>query len=148
VAACVLCSLCAGLDRPRIDSEAVAIWLPEVSQAALIAIVRQLHLVCARHDAAPTMDRVPRSRSPSLLRAWGLHEALSRREGAARERLGSTRPRELGDALVGIAAGDPIARARLLGGLRLLPRGRFFRDGRDVYPRLLAALSDTNGSPS
>ena len=29
-------------------------------------------------------------------------------------------------------------RARLLGGLRLLSRGRFFVDGEDIYPQLIA----------
>lgn len=146
VAACVLCSLCFGLDRPSIDAEAVAIWLPDVDQAALIAIVRELHVICHRHNAPPTMDRVPPSRAALLRHAWGLHAVLLQRSGRAQQRLGSDRLRDLGDALVGVASGDLAVRDRLLGGIRLLPRGRFFRAGHDVYPGLLAAIPSKNGS--
>jgi hypothetical protein len=138
IPACLHCHLCRHLDRPTIEAEASLIWMPEVSQAALIAIARRLHVICARHEVSPAMDSIPRSREPALLQAWGLYAAFLQRISLAERRLGSA---SIGD-LCAVFAGmtDDTARLPLLGGLRLLPRGRFFRDGRDVYPALLAGL--------
>src|SRR5271157_5511698 len=47
--ACPLCHLVRHLERPTIDEEAVLIWLPELTQAALIAIVREAHRRLAEH---------------------------------------------------------------------------------------------------
>ena len=146
VAACLLCALCQGLDRPRIADEVVPIWLPEMTQRALVAVVRRLHLVCHAHGQAPTMLGIPPPGSPVLSQAWGLHMALVRRVSLAKARLGTTDVAELAEAL------DEAARAgadvhSLLGALRLLPLGRFF-DGRgvDVYPNVLAAyVASTKG---
>jgi hypothetical protein len=86
------------------------------------------------------MDSVPESRAADLLRAWSVHGALLRRAPAAERRLGTSDPRNLDAALAGVEPDDPRQRAMLLGGIRLLPRGRYFRNGRDVYPGLLNAL--------
>jgi intracellular multiplication protein IcmJ len=144
--ACVLCHLCHGLDRPTIEAEATLVWLPEMSQAALIAAVRRLHIVCDRHGAAPTMDRVPRSGAESMRRAWGVHAALHRRAGVAEERLGTRLIRDLAAALAGLTDRDARVSAALLGGLRLMPLGRFYRNGIDVYPALLAATQNKHGA--
>lgn len=138
-AACPLCALCRGLDRPRIADEVVPVWLPEMTQRALVAVVRRLHLVCHAHGQAPTMLGVPLPGLPILSRAWGLHMALVRRVPLARARLGTTNIGELAEALDDAARAGADVRS-LLGGLRLLPLGRFF-DGRgvDVYPDALAA---------
>ena len=146
IPACLHCHLCRHLDRPTIETEASLIWLPEVSQAALIAIVRRLHVICARHEASPAMDSIPRSRAPALLQAWGLHSAFLQRISPAERRLGSASIGDLCAAFAGMADVTAPARASLLGGLRLLPRGRFFRDGRDVYPALLAVLLKSSGA--
>jgi len=136
---CILCHLCHSLDRPTIEAEATLIWLPEMSQAALIATVRRLHIICNDHGAAPAMDRVPRADSEQLSQAWGVYAALLRRSVVAEKRLGSPAIRDLAEALAGVSTNDQI-RATLLGGVRLLPRGRFYRDGIDVYPALLSAI--------
>ena len=145
IPACIHCHLCRHLDRPTIETEASLIWMPEVSQAALIAIVRRLHVICTRHDASPAMDTIPRSRAPALLQAWGLHTAFLRRVSLAERRLGSASIADLCAAFAGMSDVTAPARASLLGGLRLLPRGRFFRDGNDVYPALLAGLLKPSG---
>ena len=52
----------------------------------------------------------------------------------------------MGEALIGL---PPAARAKgagLTGGLRLLSRGRLFRDGEDIYPDLLDAWAAKGGS--
>ena len=137
--ACILCHLCHSLDRPTIEAEAVLIWLPEMSQAALIAITRRLHVICYDHGAAPTMDCVPPVGSAQLSQAWGVYAALLRRSVVAEKRLGSRTIRDLAEALAGVTTNDRV-RATLLGGVRLLPRGRFHRDGIDIYPALLSAI--------
>ena len=42
-------------------------------------------------------------------------------------------------ALLGLSPADYAHRERLLGGLRLLHRGRCFRGGRDIYPMQLSS---------
>ena len=145
VTACLLCSLCHGLDRPTIDAEARLIWLPEMSQAALIATVRRFHVICQLHNVSPTMDRVPGLDGDRLRRAWGVQSALLRRSAVAEKRLGSARIGDLAAALEGVTP-TAIVRASLLGGLRLLPLGRFYRDGIDVYPAALAGLRTPKGA--
>ena len=139
---CLLCSLCQGLDRATIDAEAALIWLPEMSQAALIATVRRLHVICCQDGAPPTMDRVPRLGTDRLRQAWGVYAALLRRTALVQKRLGSLSIRDLAAALEDVTPAARV-RASLLGGLRLLPLGRFFRDGADVYPAALASLASS-----
>jgi intracellular multiplication protein IcmJ len=140
VAGCVLCHLVQHLNRPRIEDEAVLIWLPELTQAALNAVVRQVHLVFLTHGEPPAMDRRPAIGTPALRAAYRTYKGVEERAAAAAERLGSTSPRDLGIALLSLPSVAQERRKALLGGLRLLGRGRLFREGRDVYPDLLRAL--------
>ena len=64
--------------------------------------------------------------------------ALEARSLEAETRLGASSPRVLGAALMRMKPKAYEDRARLLGGLRLWPRGRFFVDGEDIYPQLIA----------
>ena len=64
--------------------------------------------------------------------------ALEARSFEAEMRLGASSPRVLGAALMRMKPKAYEDRARLLGGLRLWPRGRFFVDGEDIYPQLIA----------
>jgi len=141
--ACALCSLTQQLGRPTIDAEATLIWLPEMSQAALNAVARHIHHGLRAQGEPPHMERRPQSDTPELRALYSAFTALRERGAAAQSRLGTTSPRALGAALLGL---DPAAyehRASLLGGTRLLPRGRFYRDGQDVYPQLLEAFNAT-----
>lgn len=143
--ACVLCRLTQDLLRPEIDREAVLIWLPEMTQGALIAIARGVHFALAKHGLRPDAERLLASAPAGALSAFSAFAALKERSAAAKERLGSAFPSELGEALV--EAGDAVYghREALLSGVRLLPLGRFYRDGRDVYPDLLAQLRQDIG---
>lgn len=100
VPSCVLCHLVRHLDRPRIDDEALLIWLPEMSQPALNSLVRKMHsrlraLGETLHvEASPLLDTEDR---PVL---WHAQQALLGRSEAAAARLGSARPGDLADALV------------------------------------------------
>ncbi|MDJ0390691.1 hypothetical protein QMO56_21480 [Roseomonas sp. E05] len=139
VAACPLCHLSQHPDRPQIDAEAVLIWLPEISQAGLNCLVRGIHSVLHRHGEPATAARTPRGAAPELVAAFRTFRALRERSSTALDRLGTTSFADLGAALLHLRPATYARRAELLAGLRLLPLGQLFRDGRDVYPEMLAA---------
>jgi hypothetical protein len=140
VSGCALCHLVQHLNRPRIEEEAVLVWVPEMTQAAINAVSRHAQLVFHEHGESPAMDRRPRAGTPALRAAYRTFKALEGRSHAARERLGSVSPRDLGVALLSLPKAAQQRRRELLGGLRLLGRGRLYRDGHDLYPQLLEAL--------
>ncbi|GAV36364.1 hypothetical protein ROTAS13_04051 [Roseomonas sp. TAS13] len=137
VPACPLCHLCQHPDRPHIDAEATLIWLPEMSQAGLICLVRGIHLALRRHAEPVTARRPPRARAAELVPAYRTFRALLERAAPARDRLGSNSFAELGTALLALSPSSYANRAGLLAGLRLLPLGQLFRDGQDIYPDML-----------
>lgn len=137
--ACALCFLVHHLERPRIDDEAVLIWLPEMDQRAISLICRGMHL---RLDAAhePLCDDARRrSNGSEVIRINRAREALRARAEAAASRVGTDRPSKLGDALRCLRRAARLRQSELLGGLRLLPRGRFFEGAEDVYPSIVKA---------
>ena len=153
VAACPLCHLAQHLNRPTIEQEAVLVWLPELTQAALNGLVRGIHLVLHAHGEPAPLERRPRAETDAVFAAYAAHKALlDRSAAAARARLGTTSPRQLGAALLALSPAAYADRAERLGGVRLLPRGRLFRGGEDVYPEMLAAWaavpSNGTGAPS
>ncbi len=141
VVSCPLCHLAQHLGRPEIEREAVLIWLPEMAQSALNLLVRETHLRCLRAGVPPrTVMETAVSPGPAAARdAHAALGALRERAHAADTRLGTTSPRQLGLVLLEMSPGDYARRGELLGGTRLLPLGRVFRDGRDVYPDMLQA---------
>ncbi len=136
--ACAPCHLVRHLERDSIAEEAVLIWLPEMTQAALNALAHGAHkrlagegaLHLAANPFASTAERGPDGALEAV-------RALESRSAEAEARLGTASPRVLGAALLRMKARAYEDRARLLGGLRLLSRGRFFVDGEDIYPRLI-----------
>ena len=143
--ACPLCHDCRHLGRDGTEQGYAVIWLPEASQAVLNHLVRAVHLVLHAHGEPPHMAERPTSDAPALRSAFNSYRALAGRMMQARSRIGTTSPRELGEALIGL---PPAALAKgdaLTGGLRLLSRGRLFRDGEDVYPDLLDAWTAKGG---
>ena len=115
------------------------IWLPEMTQAALNALAYAAHKRLLREGAlhrAANAFAVIREYGPD--RALEAIRALEARSAEAEARLGTASPRVLGAALMRMKPRVYQDRARLLGGLRLWPRGRFFVDGEDIYPQLIA----------
>jgi intracellular multiplication protein IcmJ len=135
------------LDRPQIDTEAVLIWLPEMSQAAIVALVRHIHLVLVAHGEPATMDRRPRRDDPALVAAYSAYRALLGAQAALAGRLGTTRPSDVAAVLLGFDPARYARRAALLSGIRLVPLGRVFEDGVDIYPKLLASAAGPEQSP-
>lgn len=145
---CVLCHLTRHLERPEIDKEAALIWLPELTQGALNAWMWGVHMVLARHGEPPHMERRPRPAHVGARAAISTYAALRAREEAARERLGTSLPGELGRALLSLPPGIYARRALYLAGLRLLPLGRFFEDGGDIYSGFFAGPKEKNDKKS
>lgn len=139
VPACPLCHLAQHLNRPCIEQEAVVIWLPEMTQAALNSLAREIHLTLHAHNEPAPMERRPRAGTDVVCAAYASYQALQERAAAARTRLGTTSPRHLGAALLGLSPAAYARRSERLGGVRLLPRGRLFQNGQDIYPKVLAA---------
>jgi intracellular multiplication protein IcmJ len=136
---CAPCHLVRHLERDTIAEEAVLIWLPEMTQAALNALAHGAHRRLA-HDGALRWAARPFALTPDEVPNGALEaiRALEARSFEAETRLGASSPRVLGAALLRMKPKAYEDRARLLGGLRLWPRGRFFVDGEDIYPQLIA----------
>ena len=143
--ACPLCHDCRHLGRDGMEQGYAVIWLPEASQAVLNHLVRAVHLVLHEHGEPPHMAERPTGDTPALRSAFNSYRALAGRMAQARSRIGTTSPRELGEALIGLPPAALAKGAELTGGLRLLSRGRLFRDGEDVYPDLLDAWTAKGG---
>lgn len=138
VSSCVLCHLPQHLDRPRIEQEASLIFLPGMSQTAINVLAREIHLLFAAHgEKLPIGDRRWAELEPELRAPYAAFKILESRAEVARHRFGTSSPRELGAALLAsMRSGGPAE----IGGLKLLPLGRYFRKGRDIYPDLLRRL--------
>ncbi len=135
--ACALCQLVVCLDRPRIDEEALLIWLPEMSQAALNALMRLVHLRLASLGEDLRIDAVPELGTGDRPALYQAGQALLARSIAATGRLGTARPSELADTLLRLPEKAYARRGTLLGGVRLLPSGRFFEGGGDILPEIV-----------
>ena len=143
--ACPLCHDCRYLGRDGTEQGYAVVWLPEASQAVLNHLVRAVHVVLHEHGEPPHMSERPMCDAPALRRAFNSYRALAGRMAQARSRIGTTSPRELGEALIGLPPAALAKGAELTGGLRLLSRGRLFRNGEDVYPDLLDAWTAEGG---
>jgi intracellular multiplication protein IcmJ len=134
--ACAFCHLTQHLERADIDSEAIMIWLPELTQAALNRVAWQIYRRLSGHGVALDAVRFEGGARPPAARAAALRGALIERAEAAAKELGTSSASELGEVLLKLPAEIYQRRPQSLGGIRLLPLGRFFVDGRDVFPGL------------
>ena len=143
VSSCVLCHLAQHLDRETIDEEATLVWIPELTQGALNALARGVHATLQRYGLPADLTRAPVFGDAAADAAFAASMALRARSVKVEALLGTCSPRNLGFALLGLKPDVYSRRATLLGGLRLLPLGRYYRNGRDVYPELLKALGSS-----
>lgn len=144
-AACALCHLAQQLGRPCVDEEAVLVWLPEMSQAALNTLFREVHLArrASGHSLVhgePPMAKHART-GPDALQASMHHavNAIAARAGGAEWRLGTQRPSDLARALASLSPATRPHLPALLSGLRVMPLGRFRHNGKDAYPAIVDA---------
>ena len=136
--ACLLCAAVQQLDRPTAGQETLLIWLPEVAQPVLNALVRGIHLALHRNGESPVLGSRPRQDNPTMRAAWSAYDALAARREAAELHVGTSSPCELAAALLEMPPASYSRRAALLGGVRVLHRGRHIQDGQDAYPKVLA----------
>jgi len=135
--ACTLCQSAWRLDADTAIQEIALIWLPSISQAALNCLVRAIHLTFHRHGEPSHMACKPSSDTPQLRAAYRAYKSLAMRMEHVENTLGLVSPKDLAAALMGLSTSDYERRASLLGGLRLLHRGRYFQGGLDIYPKIL-----------
>jgi hypothetical protein len=129
------------LGRPRIDEEARLIWLPEAAQNVINVMCREIHVELYSLLEPLCDDAIPRLNNEASARLYHARVALAAREDAAASRLGSSKPSELAEALRQLPASIRARQSDLLAGLRVLPRGRFFADDKDIYPNIVRAWS-------
>jgi hypothetical protein len=134
--ACAFCHLVRHLERAAIDREAILIWLPEMTQAALNRVAWRMF-----RTLVPESDKVEgvsaaRTRKEPTAAAAALHQALRDLACVAAKELGTSSPSELGEVLLKLPSDSYSRRAQSLGGIRLLPLGLFFIEGRDVFASL------------
>ncbi len=138
VSSCPLCHLLQHLNRPTIDDEATLIWLPEMTQRAVIVLARAAHIALQRSGISPAMSGVsPRKTSEPVRAAVATLGCLRSRSARALEHLGTASPRALGAALLTLPPEDYARRAASLAGTRLMPLGRLYAGSRDVYGEVL-----------
>ncbi len=137
-ASCPLCHAVQHVGDAEADLQMRVVWLPEVTQNLLNVVVRGIHHILHREGLPPTLEKRPIFNRDDVSAAWRAYVALDRRSASARTAVDTDTPRDLAAALRGLSSSDYTRRASLLGGLRLLHRGRAIHDGRDVYPEQLA----------
>lgn len=145
-AACPLCHAVQHIGSASASSELRVIWLPEVTQNLLNVLVRRIHRILHGHGLPPTFAQRPVRFGDDLGCAWRVYAALARRAVSARSVIDTDNPRDLAAALQALSPGNYARRAELLGGLRLLHRGRSIRQGKDTYPTQLDHWSDIAGT--
>ena len=145
-AACPLCHAVQHIGAITADREMRVIWLPEVTQNVLNVLVRGIHLALLAGGVPPTLDTRPILDDVDLGCAWRAYAALDRRAGAALGVVDSRSPRDLAAGLRALSPAHYANRVHLLGGLRLLHRGRRLRRGRDTYPDQLSAWAALAGT--
>lgn len=136
-AACPLCALALHLERPCIDDEAILVWLPEMSQQALNTLLREIHMQLRSLGESLHPDHRFRIDTPERRTLHHARAVLAARSNHAVSRLGTAAPSELSSALLRLSPKAFGRRGVLLGGLRLLPLGRFYVACEDVYPSIV-----------
>jgi intracellular multiplication protein IcmJ len=137
--ACVLCHSAQHLGRPTVTQELMLIWLPDMSQAALNTVVRRIHLRLHAHGERACLGKAPRFEDPRVHAARRAYRALAAEARTVERRIHTHSAHELGAALLAASEQERVRHDVLLGGIRLLHRGRHFHGGQDIYPQIISA---------
>lgn len=141
---CAACHLVRHLERPRIDAEVCLTWVPEMSQAALICLVREMHRRLRAGGEGFDGEPGPVAVGADRRALHYARLALSGRIAVASAWPGALRPSELAQILARMSRPMYDRRRTLLGGLRVLPVGRFFVGADDVYPAIVDSWRQTD----
>ena len=134
---CALCHLAQHLDRPEIEREAVLIWLPQITQAALNRVVWRFYSILAEHRVGFDRRRPDGVKPEEAAGAVSLRLELKSLAALAEREVGTSSPAELSEAFYAMSPEAYALRARRLAGLRLLGLGRFYEEGRDIFPEFI-----------
>ena len=141
-AACPICHASQHIGDTTADQQSRVIWLPELTQSEINVIIRSVHLMLHAGGIPPTLETRPIVGHDDLVCAWRAYRALDRQADVAASIVDTHSPRELASALRALSADEYARRHDLVGGLRLLHRGRSLRRGRDTYPAQLAVWAE------
>lgn len=137
--ACPACVLIQGAGRFSAAAEIIPIWLPEMSQRSLNRLIASLHEKAVSVGLPLDFSRAPTHDTPQarqILKVWG---GLVERRAVLLDR---TQIRTVADVVDICLAHDPrcgCCPIDLANVLRFLHRGRFYVEGCDIYPRIVAA---------
>ena len=145
--ACPACHACQHLGRDGADQEYLVVWLPHLTQAALNHLMRGIHHVFLDHGEAAHMAGPSSQDTPALRSAYAAYREMAACASIAQASLGTSSPRLVGEALLNLPPSAASRAAALVDGLRLLSRGRLFRDGVDVYPACLESWAGPQRNP-
>ncbi|MDD2859476.1 MAG: hypothetical protein PHT60_14965 [Acidiphilium sp.] len=136
--ACLACALVQGGARYTAAAEIIPVWLPEMSQRSLNRLISSLHELALGVSLPVNFSRAPAhdtAQARLILKLWS---GLAERRATLKEMTGL---RNVADFVDACLAHDPYrgrCPAGLGHGLRFLHRGRYFADGQDIYPQVLA----------
>ena len=134
------CPICHGVQHvgdPTANQTMRVVWLPELTQSLLNVTVRGIHRILHAEGVSPTLGKRPIIETADLKCAWRAYTAFDVRAASACSVIDTDKPRDLAGALRALSPADYARRNTLLGGLRLLHRGRSLFDGEDTYPAQL-----------
>jgi intracellular multiplication protein IcmJ len=130
-----------------IDEETRLIWLPEMSQAALNVLVRQVHLDLQALGEPVFCEDTPKDANGMRPALYMAQRILLERSDVISDRLGSSRPADLVEALATLASRDVGIENVPLGGLRIFPTGRFYVAGVNVYNEIVESWREPAMKP-
>lgn len=152
VTACGFCHSVQHIGLAGKNKEAVLAWIPEISQARLHHLVRSILVVCQWWEGFQVDKRqrqvVVRAASEMAQSAKALEAKLRARTVEAEKRFMTSDPLEFGTILQQIANDSPAlyeSRAGFTHGLRLLPLGRRWANGKDTMRDIVASWLATGG---
>lgn len=139
--ACPLCRSGQSLHRPKAALEFLPVWLPEVDQIAVNRITGLLHRRLILAGESPVIDHRhrPALDDPTTRDLVTTYLGFANRRALLGVLLGGYAPttRELVTLFYGVDPGRGRCPDSLAVGLRLLPLGRYFHEGRDCYAEAL-----------
>ena len=121
---CIFCHMVFHIGRAGLAGEAELIWLPEISQAALSHLARNIYVGL-------------RAKGPTATASEAVYSALRIRAEDARRRLGSSDPADLGEALLAVNEKTYDRRGTVLEGIRIMPLGRKYVGDKDVFAKVV-----------
>lgn len=149
VTACSFCHMCQHIGLAGQNKEAVLVWLPTISQADLhhfvrTALVAQRCGEIIKSDPRAKTDMIRSYREASDL-AKSVLASFRSGEAQAERRLGTSCPREIGNAMLMLPDEAYAKRSETLSGIRLLPLGHRMQNGDNIMQKQVDSWIEAGG---